>query len=217
MINCGKAVSYCGQMRFLIRPPLLRFFNEIEVFRRRAISDTENTIILMEKQRTEYRASLSWMKSLSNMLDPDSGRMLEKFRNAQSQVRKTKDKFDKLSLDCLEKIHLLAASRCNMFSHSLIAYMDNLNQFFNKSIDTLKILSSTLIFNAHYDFNILKTITIKKPSPDSEGFSQNCTDSEFKNVLDDSKVDWSVGDNSAIVQKDENYSINLIDIEKKQK
>ncbi|XP_055384172.1 islet cell autoantigen 1 [Condylostylus longicornis] len=159
MINCGKSFSYCGQVRFLIRPPLLRFFNEIEVFTRRAVADTESTITLMEKQRTNYRASLSWMKSVSNMLDPDSNRMLEKFRVAQTQVRQTKERFDKYSLDCLQKIDLLAASRCNMFSHILISYMENLQDFFIKSTDTLRILSSALAQDSNYGFDILKVLS----------------------------------------------------------
>ena len=33
MINTGKAFAYCGQTRLTIRPPLLRLFNELEVFR----------------------------------------------------------------------------------------------------------------------------------------------------------------------------------------
>ena len=32
------------------------------------------------------------------------------------------DRFDKLKLDVLQKVDLLAASRCNMFSYALILY-----------------------------------------------------------------------------------------------
>lgn len=58
----------------------------------------------MEKERTEYRAALNWMKSASSQLDPDTGRGLEKFRKAQQHVRASKTKFDKLTLDCLQKV-----------------------------------------------------------------------------------------------------------------
>lgn len=59
----------------------------------------------MEKERTEYRAALKWMKSASAQLDPDTGRGLEKFRKAQAHVRASKTKFDKLTLDCLQKVN----------------------------------------------------------------------------------------------------------------
>ena len=34
----------------------------------------------MEKVRTEYRADLSWMKNISQELDPDTYKQLERFR-----------------------------------------------------------------------------------------------------------------------------------------
>ncbi len=40
----------------------------------------------------------------------------------QGHVKQSKARFDKLKLDCLQKVDLLAASRCNMFSHALIMY-----------------------------------------------------------------------------------------------
>lgn len=60
--------------------------------------------------------SLMWMKNVSEELDPDTFRKLEKFRAVQANVKKNKAKFDKYKLDCLQKIDLLAASRCNLFS-----------------------------------------------------------------------------------------------------
>lgn len=60
----------------------------------------------MERERTEYRAALNWMKSASAQLDPDTGRGLEKFRKAQQHVRASKTKFDKLTLDCLQKVNV---------------------------------------------------------------------------------------------------------------
>lgn len=104
MICAGKAISYCGQQRMTMRIPLLRLFHEVETFRGRAVEDTYATIMNMERERTEYRAALSWMKSASNQLDPDTGRGVEKFRKAQTQVRISKAKFDGLSLDCLQKV-----------------------------------------------------------------------------------------------------------------
>lgn len=102
--NTGKAVSYCGQQRMCVRVPLLRLQHEVDVFRFRAVTDTQNTIAAMEKERTEYRAALEWMKSASTELDPDTGRGLEKFRTAQSHVRNAKQLFDNLSMDSIQKV-----------------------------------------------------------------------------------------------------------------
>lgn len=52
----------------------------METFRRRAIADTLLTISRMEKARTEYRGALLWMKDVSQELDPDTYKQLEKFR-----------------------------------------------------------------------------------------------------------------------------------------
>lgn len=112
----------------MIRAPLMRLHQELDTFRNRAIGDTHQTIQVkgeclrscstlmnyyvhlmfylqtMERERTEYRAALNWMKSASAQLDPDTGRGLEKFRKAQQHVRASKTKFDKLTLDCLQKV-----------------------------------------------------------------------------------------------------------------
>jgi hypothetical protein len=104
MISAGKGVAYCGQQRMTVRVPLIRVYHELDIFRTRAIKDTQNTLDVMEKERTEYRAALSWMKSVSSQLDPDTGKGLEKFRKAQKHVKTAKTKFDKYTLDCLEKV-----------------------------------------------------------------------------------------------------------------
>lgn len=60
--------------------PLHRLHQEVETFRRRAIADTLLTVSRMEKARTEYRGALLWMKDVSQELDPDTYKQLEKFR-----------------------------------------------------------------------------------------------------------------------------------------
>ena len=40
----------------------------------------------------------------------------------QSQVRGSKDLFEKLKNDVCQKVDMLGASRCNMLSHSLCTY-----------------------------------------------------------------------------------------------
>lgn len=104
--NTGKSVSYCGQQRMCIRVPLLRLQHEVDIFRNRAIIDTQSTISNMEKERTEYRAALEWMKSASAELDPDTGRGVDKFRTAQAHVRAAKQNFDTLSMDSIQKVKI---------------------------------------------------------------------------------------------------------------
>ena len=66
--------------RLALRVPLVRLYQEVETFRYRAISDTLVTINRMEVARTEYRGALLWMKDVSEQLDPDTYKQLEKFR-----------------------------------------------------------------------------------------------------------------------------------------
>uniref|UniRef100_A0A1I8N3H6 AH domain-containing protein n=1 Tax=Musca domestica TaxID=7370 RepID=A0A1I8N3H6_MUSDO len=157
--NTGKSVSYCGQQRMCIRVPLLRLQHEVDIFRNRAIIDTQSTISNMEKERTEYRAALEWMKSASAELDPDTGRGVDKFRTAQAHVRAAKQNFDTLSMDSIQKIDLLAAARCNMFSHVLVSYITELKQFGLKSSATYDTISKALEQKPKYDFCILKELT----------------------------------------------------------
>uniref|UniRef100_A0AAY5EBR9 AH domain-containing protein n=1 Tax=Electrophorus electricus TaxID=8005 RepID=A0AAY5EBR9_ELEEL len=118
----SKALCSSAKQRLALCPPLQRLEQEVETFRRRAIADTLLTVGRMEKARTEYRGALLWMKDVSQELDPDTYKQLEKFRKVQAQVRGTKVHFDKLKNDVCQKVDMLGASRCNMLSHSLCAY-----------------------------------------------------------------------------------------------
>lgn len=69
--------------RLALCPPLHRLEQEVETFRRRAIADTLLTVSRMEKARTEYRGALLWMKDVSQELDPDTYKQLEKFRKVR--------------------------------------------------------------------------------------------------------------------------------------
>lgn len=69
---CNHRMALCA--------PLHRLHQEVETFRRRAIADTLLTVSRMEKARTEYRGALLWMKDVSQELDPDTYKQLEKFR-----------------------------------------------------------------------------------------------------------------------------------------
>uniref|UniRef100_A0A8C1DXJ4 Islet cell autoantigen 1-like n=1 Tax=Cyprinus carpio carpio TaxID=630221 RepID=A0A8C1DXJ4_CYPCA len=76
----SKALCCSAKQRLALCPPLHRFEQEVETFRRRAIADSLLTVSRMEKARTEYRGALLWMKDVSQELDPDTYKQLEKFR-----------------------------------------------------------------------------------------------------------------------------------------
>lgn len=76
--------SYALLYRLALRNPLCRFHQEVETFRHRAISDTWLTVNRMEQCRTEYRGALLWMKDVSQELDPDLYKQMEKFRKVGS-------------------------------------------------------------------------------------------------------------------------------------
>lgn len=63
-----------------------RIFQELKTFRQEAIKDTLFTLKRMEHSRTEYRGTLLWMKNVSEELDPDTYKQMDKFRCVQEQV-----------------------------------------------------------------------------------------------------------------------------------
>ncbi|CAH1789275.1 unnamed protein product [Owenia fusiformis] len=158
MAAVGKSQSFSSQQRLALRVPLVRLYQEVETFRYRAISDCLLTINRMESARTEYRGALLWMKDISEELDPDTFKQLEKFRKVQTQVRKAKAKFDKLKLDSMQKIDLLAASRCNMFSHVLANYQTSLLQFWEKTARTMSAVAESFKGYQYYEFDMLKEL-----------------------------------------------------------
>ncbi|XP_069318689.1 islet cell autoantigen 1 isoform X8 [Eulemur rufifrons] len=92
----GKALCFSSQQRLSLRNPLCRFHQEVETFRHRAISDTWLTVNRMEQCRTEYRGALLWMKDVSQELDPDLYKQMEKFRKSlQDPMKKLVEKEEK--------------------------------------------------------------------------------------------------------------------------
>lgn len=114
MCTGGKVICYLSTQHFSALTSLTRTLQELNTFKR-AVSDTKETIVAMEKERTEYRSSLALMKTCSTDIDPDSGRGLEKFRTSQKYVKFAKQKFDKYSLACLQKV-----THKNLFSNKKI-------------------------------------------------------------------------------------------------
>uniref|UniRef100_A0A3Q4AGE6 AH domain-containing protein n=1 Tax=Mola mola TaxID=94237 RepID=A0A3Q4AGE6_MOLML len=152
----GKALCFSSQQRLALRKPLCRLYQEVETFRYRAISDTWLTVNRMEQSRTEYRGALLWMKDVSQELDPDTQKQMEKFRKVQVQVRTTKTAFDKLKDDVCQKVDLLGASRCNLLSHVLTTYQTTLLHFWEKTSHTMAAIHESFKGCQHYEFSTLK-------------------------------------------------------------
>lgn len=128
-------------LRLSLRSPLSRLYQEVETFRYRAISDTWLTVNRMEQSRTEYRGALLWMKDVSQELDPDTHKQMEKFR-----------KVSILSLD-IGLDHIRTKDRLNSktevggpdwLSICTCFFRANLNQNFIESNRKWKLLYSPL-------------------------------------------------------------------------
>lgn len=154
----SKALCASAKQRMALCPSLHRLHQEVETFRRRAISDTLLTVTCMEKARTEYRGALLWMKDISQELDPDTYKQLEKFRKVQAQVRGTKSQFEKLKNDVCQKVDMLGASRCNMLSHSLCTYQTTLLQFWEKTAQAMSEIHKAFQGHVPYQFTTLKDL-----------------------------------------------------------
>ncbi|KAG5440983.1 Islet cell autoantigen 1 [Clonorchis sinensis] len=158
MSAAGKSLSHSAQQRLQLRTPLDRVLQEVKTFRQRAIADTIGTLKRMEAARTEYRGALLWMKNVSEELDPDTYKQLEKFRCVQAQVRKTKSTFDRLKIDSMQKIDLLSASRCNMLSHALVGYQNSMLTFLEKTSGTMVAVAERFKGYQYYEFSVLKEL-----------------------------------------------------------
>ncbi|KAG8041238.1 hypothetical protein G9C98_002226 [Cotesia typhae] len=189
MSAVGKSLSYSGQQRLTLHKPLERLYEEVESFRHLAVEDTLETVQSMEKARTEYRAALSWMKNISQELDPDTSKQLERFRKVQTRVRRGKAMFDKEALDCLQKVDLLAAARCNMFSRALVLYESSLLNFTEKSAEAYSTIANSFKGYQHYDFMVIKELAetssklAKETGGDSENFSHQDNNDNDKDKL----------------------------------
>ncbi|XP_034462943.1 islet cell autoantigen 1-like isoform X4 [Hippoglossus hippoglossus] len=154
----SKALCTSAKQRMALCPPLQRLYQEVETFRRRAIADTLLTVTRMEKSRTEYRGALLWMKDISQELDPDTYKQLEKFRKVQAQVRGSKSQFEKLKNDVCQKVDMLGASRCNMLSHSLCTYQTTLLHFWEKTAHAMSAIHEAFQGHVPYQFTTLKDL-----------------------------------------------------------
>ncbi|KAM8789707.1 islet cell autoantigen 1-like protein isoform 2-T2 [Rhynchonycteris naso] len=189
----GKALCSSAKQRLALYTPLSRLKQEVATFSQRAVSDTLMTINRMEQARTEYRGALLWMKDVSQELDPDTLKQMEKFRKVQTQVRNSKASFDKLKMDVCQKVDLLGASRCNMLSHSLTIYQRTLLGFWEKTARKMSQIHGAYIGFHPYDIVALKQLqgTSSKLTEDhkEEQIENNSlTENLNKLVLSDEEV-----------------------------
>ena len=205
MAAVAKAQHFAAQQHTTLRLPLVRLYNEVETFRYRAFTDTFLTVRKMEQSRTEYRGALLWMKNISMELDPDASRKLEKFRRVQAQVKKTKTKFDRLKTDAIQKIDLLSASRCNMFSHVLVNYQRTLLQFWEKTARTFNAVADSFKGYQFYEFNVIKDLI--EPSKRLAEIANKSTED-----IDKSKKDEKDSNEKTSQQSDDNTLISLDDV-----
>ncbi|XP_030602292.1 islet cell autoantigen 1-like isoform X1 [Archocentrus centrarchus] len=195
----SKALCTSAKQRMALCPSLHRLHQEVETFWRRAIADTLLTVSRMEKARTEYRGALLWMKDVSQELDPDTYKQLEKFRKVQAQVRGTKSQFEKLKNDVCQKVDMLGASRCNMLSHSLCTYQTTLLHFWEKTAQAMSEIHRAFQGHVPYQFTTLKDlrdpleqITDSQKQEAEEKALQSNTDCLLS--LDDDKLSGSASD-----------------------
>ena len=74
----------------------------------------------------------------------------------QGQVKRRKGKFDRLKLDTMQKIDLLAASRSNMFSQVLVKYQSSMLNFWEKMSYRMTAVADSFKGYQYYEFNMLK-------------------------------------------------------------
>ncbi|XP_075244985.1 islet cell autoantigen 1-like isoform X2 [Convolutriloba macropyga] len=159
MMNAiGKQLSQTSQQRLSCRVPLVRLYGDLDTFRNRAISDTNLNVQKMEALRTEYRGTLMWMKDISQELNPDAYRQLEKFRKVQAQVKINRDKFERHKYAVCQKIDLLGASRCNLLSHDLEVYHQNMLAFWQKTAKEMSEICEQFKGHQHYEWSMLKEL-----------------------------------------------------------
>lgn len=219
----GRGLTQSSHQRIRLYMPLLRLYQEMETFHSRAVEDTANTVDKLESSRCQYRASLLWMKDISEKLNPDVYRQLDRFRRIQNKVRNDKKVFDGMQMDVVQKIDLLLASRCNLMNQILASYQTVLMETFEKNYNNFKSIND-LIKNEdiyEYEFKTLKQLNPLKISDDNspEGDPKSSKEIEQTNeanllgTIDVSATDRDGNNNPAGVSQDltEGPS-NLIDV-----
>lgn len=171
MSVAARSMNEASHQQIQLYMPLLRMHQEMETFHSRACDDCTGSVDCMEEKRSKYRASLLWMKDVSESLtDPDRHKQLAKFKKVQAQVKKNKLAFDELQADVVQKIDLLMASRCNLINSSLASYQATLQEAFDNNAAHFKQAIDDIKNQDFYDYEF-KTLKELNPMPVSRELS----------------------------------------------
>lgn len=183
MSGSGKTLLFASHQTIMLRSVLSNIYRDLQTFQYRAVADTFDTVEQMERSRTAYRAALLWMKDLSRQLDPDAYNQMDKFKKVQDHVRKTKKVFEKKKLDSVQKIDLLSASRCNLFSNVFVAYQDVLQNILMKTSKIMNIYVDTFKPHQSYEF-----ITLPELNDGSIDDALESFESKLKQMLSQENI-----------------------------
>lgn len=181
--------------------PLLRLHQEMETFHTRAVEDTTKTVDKLETMRSKYRASLLWMKDISERLNPDVYQQLDKFRRVQNQVRLDKKAFDNLQMDVVQKIDLLMASRCNLINQILGSYQSTLLETFEKNFNNFKSVEELIKKEDIYEYEFKALTQLNPMLTTSRG--SNETEELSKDLFDLLGADETKDGNEVLINKEE--------------
>ncbi|KAI0982905.1 hypothetical protein GJ496_001799, partial [Pomphorhynchus laevis] len=131
--NTSKLFAVFSTNRASIKEPINALMNEVRTFKTKAIADTFVTIKKMQEARSKYNGILLWMKKSTSSLDPENIHAIEKYRKVQSDVKKSFQNYEQLKRDVCEKVNMLFASRCSMFSNTLAVYLKTLKDFYSET------------------------------------------------------------------------------------
>lgn len=194
----GKSLTQSSHQRIRLYMPLLRFYQEMETFHSRAVEDTSETVDKLESKRSQYRASLLWMKDISEKLNPDDYRQLDKFRRVQNQVRNDKKVFDGFQMDVVQKIDLLMASRCNLINQVLASYQATMLETLERNYNNFKSVEELIKKEDihEYEFKVLKELNPLKVDSESNSPTETQTTSPIaaKKSTDENSREQEVGD-----------------------
>lgn len=186
LAGSGKTLLFSSHQFILLRNILIRVYRDVQTFQYRAVADTFDTVEQMEKSRTAYRAALLWMKDISKELDPDAYSQMGKFKKVQEHVRKSKKAFEKLKIDSIQKIDLLSASRCNLFSNVLASYQNNLQSIWQKSSKVMSIFVDAFQSSSqNYEFTVLKELNSEAVDERFESFEAKLKDILAQNNINE--------------------------------
>ena len=73
---------------------------------------------------------------------------------AQATVKQTKEYFDKMKKNLMEKIEMVSASRCNLLSHTLPSYQTEVIQYLDQAATELHKLTVTLRNQAQHQYKV---------------------------------------------------------------